>query len=130
MMTDLEFMILGIMMGFTINGLISAILYEKSVTKLKEALWCIKSPPMLEWDYKPVNCRCDVDFDEFEQILENKKIVTPYKRLDVAKDLAPIIKALLGIFEELYDESDNKYKNNLIMLRYYLKEFEEAIVDD
>lgn len=64
--------------------------------------------------------------EHYQQILENKKIVTPWKRLDVAEDLAPLFSALVGIFEEFYDESEYQYKNNLLMLRYHVKGFKEA----
>ena len=72
----------------------------------------------------------DLEYDKidehYQQILENKKIVTPWKRFDVAEDLAPLFSALVKIFEEFYDESEYQYKNNLIMLKYYVKGFKES----
>lgn len=48
----------------------------------------------------------------------------------VVEDLHPLFKRLLSCFNQLERESregkGQKYKNNLIMLEYYVKEFEEA----
>ena len=48
-------------------------------------------------------------------------------REDVVEDLLPLFLDLLSTFEALEEQGQVKYGNNLIMLKYQVKGFKEAV---
>lgn len=58
----------------------------------------------------------------------NKEDMVIYCKQDqrVREDLAPLIQGLMDCFVCIHETNEHQYRNNLIMLRYYLKAFEEV----
>ena len=92
---------------------------HKEIDELKAQL---KEVDKVEFGNKLINLFHSLEGDE-----PSEYIIMDYgKSQRVKEDVVPLLQDLIHCFNCMFESSEYQYKNNLIMLKYYLKGFKEV----